>query len=182
MSFIHAASRDTCDYRGVKAIFEYTNTDGARVRTNCGQAAAATLLTFHGKLAPAPARVMARLERDFPPDNLGGLFGTSRRCVIRMCRAFGLRLIPVDGEDALRRQLAQGNPVAVMLGVSGGRFLHFDLPAGHWMTAYGYDCERIYLTNGSPMSWAEFRGGWDSYVPRFINMRRRGLAASSPRT
>jgi hypothetical protein len=40
-------------FHGLGSIFEFTNGDGALVRTNCGQAAAATFLKFHGKLALA---------------------------------------------------------------------------------------------------------------------------------
>jgi hypothetical protein len=182
-SLINLDANSLADFQGTCSIFEYTNYDGACVRANCGQAAAATLLTFHKKLPPELARatsVMAELEHQHPPDNVGGLFGTSRRRVERICRAFGLRLRVIEGEEALRTHLGYGNPVAVMLGISGGRFLKFDLPAGHWMVAHGYDRDNIYLTNWGQMSWDEFRGGWKAFVPRLIGMRLRGLVAVSP--
>jgi len=91
------------DYLGTATLFEYTNSDGSHVRTNCGQAAAATFLTFQGRLAPGAERahqVMAEIERHYPPDNLGGVFGTSRRRVIRICKAFGQEVWPIQGEVA----------------------------------------------------------------------------------
>src|SRR5262245_4479606 len=124
-TLIHFDKGGAAEYQGLDTIFEYTNDDGACVWTNCGQAAAATLLTFHGKLPPEPARardVMTGLEDQHPPDNFGGLFGTSRRRVVRICRAFGLPVRVIDGEEALRGNLDRRNPVVVMLGVSGGRF------------------------------------------------------------
>lgn len=170
-------------FHGVASIFEYTNHDGQRCRTNCGQAAAATLLTYYRRL-PADAdracTIMADLERAHPPDNLGGLLGTSRRCVQRICRSFDLPLAAVEGADHLRRQINLQNPVIVMLGVPGGRFWKVELPAGHWMVAYAYDPDYVYLTNWGRMTWPDFERGWGKFVPRLIGMRHRGLAAAPP--
>ncbi|MCI0639036.1 MAG: hypothetical protein L0Y72_14515 [Gemmataceae bacterium] len=170
------------DYCGVSSIFEYTNDDGTLCNTNCGQAAAATFLTYHGKFAPLAgdaAQVMRRLEKCFPPDNLFGLFGTSRRCVERICKAHGVSVQPIAGRAALCARLRRGQPVIVMLGVSGGNFWNWDLPGGHWMVACGFDAEHVYLTNWGHMTWQEFEAGWQKLVPRMINMHGKGLAASS---
>jgi hypothetical protein len=169
------------DYRGLPSIFEFTNSDGDCVRTNCGQAAAATFLTYHGKLLLSkdePTQIMEALELVDPPDNLGGAFGTSRRCVVRICRRHGIRLREIAGEAGLREALGLGRPVIVMLGVCAGRLFHrFSLPGGHWLVAYGFDGERVYLTNYGHMTWEEFRHGWGGIVPRLIGMRNKGLVA-----
>jgi hypothetical protein len=174
------AEQGAADFVGLGAIFEYTNDDGALCRTNCAQAAAATFLTQHGRL-PADAadarRVMAALERCHPPNVLGGVFGSSRSCVARICAAFGVPVRAVCGEAALRASLVRHEPAIVMLGVSAGRWWRFDLPGGHWMVAYACDAGGVYLTNWGKMSWDEFRRGWGALVPRLIGMRRRGLAA-----
>lgn len=181
--FVLPEERTLPEYRGIRKIFEYTNWDGSRCRTNCGQAAAATLLTYHRKL-PADEEhaheIMADIERAHPPDNVGGLFGTSRRRVTRICRSFDLTLRPIEGADELRTQLDYQNPVAVMLGIPGGHIWKYELPAGHWMVAYAYDRANVYLTNWGSMTWAEFERGWARLVPRLIGMRRRGLMAVSP--
>jgi hypothetical protein len=175
---------DRCiaDYQGLDSVFEYTNDDGRLQQYNCGQAAACTFLTFYGKLTADAKRadaIMAAIESAHPPDNFGGWFGTSRRRVERICRANGLRIDHIEDEDDLRKQLAAHKPVIVMLGVSAGRFLNrFDLPGGHWMVAYGYDRDHLYLTNWGRMTWDEFRGGWNALVPWLIGMRRRGLVAA----
>jgi hypothetical protein len=170
-------------FQGLASIFEFTNWDGTLVKTNCGQAAAATFLTFHGKLAPSqdqPGRIMAAIERADPPDNVGGLFGTSRRRVVRICRRHGIRLREVVGEAALRDELGRGRPVIIMLGVCVGRLLNrINLPGGHWMVAYGFDPDKIYLTNYGSMTWDEFRRGWAAFVPRLIDMHGKGLVAVS---
>lgn len=192
--FVIPTGRDAMAYHGVGRIFQYTNDDGRYVRTNCGLAAAATFLTFHQKFPAAEERahqIMKEIERQYPPDNLGGLFGTSRRRVEQICRAFGLRTRAIQGETALKAHLDYGNPVVVMLGVKAGvnilghrieQVFGFDLPMGHWMVAYGYDAEHVFITNWyQRMTWSEFRWGWDAFVPRLINMRRHGLVAMPSR-
>jgi hypothetical protein len=168
------------EYHGLPQIFEFINDDGGYVHTNCGQAASATLLSHYGVFKPTietAGDIMRAIEADFPPDNLGGWLGTSRRRVVRICKEHGVRVTPLEGEEALRAELDRGNPVVVMLGVSGGKFWGYDLPGGHWMVAFGYDAEYVYLTNCGWMTWDEFRAGWVAFVPRLIQMRGRGLAA-----
>ena len=185
-TFISPKKMNPEAYWGLEKIFEYTNDDGQLVDTNCGQAAAATFLTFHGKLLPVAERakkIMAAIERDHPPDNLVGRFGTSRRQVIHICRDQGLRVMEIAGEEALRAQLAQHRPVIVMIGVSAGRLWNlFDLPGGHWMVAYGFDADYVHLTNWGRMSWTKFRAGWNALVPRLISMRHKGLVHSGSPT
>lgn len=178
---VHPDDPPCGDYHGLNSIFEFTNGDGTLTRTNCGQAAAATFLTFYGKLLLAkdePGQIMGAIESADPPDNLGGAFGTSRRRVTRICRRHGIRLREITGETALREELSRSHPVIVMLGVCGGRlFNRFELPGGHWMVAYGFDRDNVYLTNHGSMTWDEFRGGWSGFVPRLIGMRGKGLVA-----
>ena len=82
------------------------------------------------------------------------------------------------GEGELRIQLSQGNPALVMLGITARRLLNrLDLPGGHWMVAYGYDADHVYLTNWGRMTWQEFRAGWGKLVPQLIHMHHRGLVA-----
>jgi hypothetical protein len=164
-------------YRGLPGLFEFVNADGRWRPFNCGQAAACTFLTHYGLVKP-DADVMKAIERECPPDNLGGWFGTSRRCVEHICRDHGLRLTEVKSEPELRRCLGEGKPVIVMLGVPGRQCWRWRLPAGHWMVAYGFDDEFVYLSNQGCMRWEEFRGGWRSIVPRLIRMNGRGLALS----
>jgi len=175
---IHPDSEAQTEYRGLDAIFEYCNQDGTLVRTNCGQCAAATFLTHYGKLArdlDHAGDIIADIEKHFPPDNVAGFFGTSRRRVVLICHAHGLKTDAIEGEESLKKRLAKHQPVIVMLGASAGKFCGFDLPGGHWMVAYGFDNDYLYLTNHGRMTWGEFRTGWDGLVPRLISMRRKGL-------
>jgi hypothetical protein len=182
--FITPTDRDAPAYHGVGRIFEYTNFDGRMPRTNCGLAAAATFLTFHSKIPPIEQRahqVMRLIERDHPPDNLAGLFGTSRRRVQRICRAYGIRTKAIEGEAALRAHVAYGNPVIVLLGVTG-QLCGFNLPMAHWMVVYGYDENNVFVTNwGQYIGWDVFRQNWNHLFCRLVNMGRRGLVALPPR-
>ncbi len=183
--FLRNDTAKSADYCGLDGIFEYVNADGQLCRWNCGQAAAATCLThlgaFEADVATA-AQVMQRLETEHPPDQVGGYFGSSRRRVERIARSFGFAADEVAGRDELCAALARQHPVIVMLGVSAGAFLGFDLPGGHWMVAYGYDAEQVHLTNGGAMPWSEFETGWTRLVPRLIQMSQRGLVLSRPAT
>jgi hypothetical protein len=182
---IHPDGADPATYRGLPSLYEYINADGEYRRFNCGQAAACTLLThyraFPNDLAcDAACQVMTEVEDDHPPDNFGGWFGTSRRRVERICRTHGITVEEIDGEDKLRQCLDNRRPVIVMVGTEGPPILgRWHAPAGHWMVAYGYDANQIFLSNwsGAGMPWPEFRRRWAALVPRLISMRNQGLAA-----
>ena len=167
------------DYRGLPSIYEFTNADGGQPVVNCGYAAAATLLTFYGYISPAtesPRRIMTKLEGEHPPDNLGGIFGSSRRRITRIFRRLGIHIGQICGEGQLREGLSQGCPVIVLIGVCAARlFNRIELPGGHWTVAYGFDDETIYLTNYGSMSWDRFRRVWVSLVPRLVDMHGKGL-------
>src|SRR5687768_6151974 len=112
--------RDTGSYHGLPSLYGFENADGSLRRTNCGQAAACTLLVHHGAVPAcsdpeAACALMAAVEEAHPPDNLFGYFGTSRRRVERICQAHGIALAELSGEDELRSALAAGRPVAVMV-------------------------------------------------------------------
>lgn len=172
-------------YQGLGQLFGYVNSDGRFAKTNCGLAASATLLTFLGQMKPqetsSPHRNpnMALLEETFPPNILGGLAGTSRGRVERILDAHGFQGLEVQGEDQLRRTVADGKPIAVMLQIPGGTALGMTMPAGHWMVVYGWDEKQVYLTNWweQSMTWDEFLQGWSKPLPWLINMNRKGLLA-----
>ena len=172
-------------YQGLPFLYGFENGDGSLRKTNCGQAAACTLLVHHGVVPEcadqdAAGALMAAVEEAHPPDNIFGYLGTSRRRVERICWAHGITLDEVSGEDELRAALAAGRPVAVMVQLPGPSWWRLTAPVGHWMVAYGYDDHRVFLTNngGVPgMSWDEFRRAWNGLVPRLISMRNTGLAA-----
>jgi hypothetical protein len=160
-------------FQGVPSIYEFTNDDGSDPRRACAHAAVATMLRFRGLEA---VRV-GDLEARFPADVLRGAWGTSRRQVERMIRAGGRPLAVVEGVDALRRSLTARQPAVVMLDISEypGRWPWTWRLGGHWVVAYGFDEENVYLSNWGDMTWARFAACWGSWMPRAIGMCRRGL-------
>lgn len=181
--FVSADAPLAAEYHGLPAIFEFTNADGGQPIVNCAYAAAATLLTYYGYVSPAaqsPRRIMTKLEGEHPPDNLGGLFGSSRRRITRIFRRLGILVAQIKGEVELRQAMSQGRPVIVLIGVCAARlFNRIELPGGHWTVAYGFDSDSIYLTNYGSMSWDRFRRAWVSLVPRLVDMQGRGLIVES---
>ena len=120
---------------------------------------------------------MEALEEGHPPDNVGGWLGTSRRRVERICRANGVRMRAVRGAEEVKASIRGGRPVIVMLGRWKPAWWKVRVPSGHWMVAYGYDAESVYLTNRGRMAWADFLKDWTHVVPRVIGMTNRGLVA-----
>lgn len=163
-------------YEGLTSLYEYVNADGALWRYNCGQAAAATLLS-HLDPARRDQPLLAWLEKEHGPDNLGGWLGTSRRRVERALRAVHWRPRAVRGENALRQSLAAQRPVILSVQLSLGKFWKWDIPSAHWMLAFGFDSEYVYLSNwwDNRMKWEDFRAGWAGWVPALTNMRLTAL-------
>ncbi len=180
-NWITPDGNDLATYRGLEGIFEYTNSDGELTPTNCGLAASATYLTHLGKFPPLPddaGLIMRTLEANHPPNIMFGKLGTSRGRVERMCGAYGTRLEPLDNEAAIRSSIDNRKPVIVMCQMPGKQMLGLHFPSGHWMVAYGYDADKIYLSNYGTMNWPDFRDVWDGFVPGLIGMRNIGLIAS----
>lgn len=175
---------DPARFRGVSRLLAFENRDGRLARFNCGQAAVATLLHHLGLLGPSKDGVDAGLrplESAHPPDLLGGWCGTGRRRIERALRAYGLTSVEVRGADALRRSLAAARPVLLMLGFPvlawRGRTL---LPGGHWMLAWGYDPEFLYLSNYGRLPWQELDRWWDTWTARRVAMAKIGLGVEKP--
>jgi hypothetical protein len=172
---------DPESYQGLPTLYEFVNSDGSLTRFNCGQAAACTLLAHCGAATVADVEtacsLMGAIEEAHPPDNFGGWFGTSRRRVERICHAHGIQLEEVSSEAELRAALVADRPVAVLVQLPGPKVWGFRIPVGHWMVAYGYDEDQIFLTNyDSPgMPWDDFRRAWGGLLGRFMSMRNTGL-------
>lgn len=175
---VSASDYQPINYRGLPGLVEFTNADGLNCPVNCGQAAACTLLNYMGLIQPDPSQtdqIMKEIETAHPPDNLGGRFGTSRRRIERILGAYGVEPTVIAGEENFRQMLHLGNPMIVMIGLTVRKILGISIPSGHWMVAYGYDDDFVYLTNWGRMPWEDFRQGWNGLVARLIRMRNIAL-------
>lgn len=140
--YVASAEYQPANYRGLPGMFEFTNGDGISRPTNCGQAAACTMLTYMRLIQPDaenPHMIMKTIEAAHPPDNFGGKMGTSRRRVERILGAFGMDPTEIEGEENFRQMLDAGCPMIVMIGLYHNKLWKFTIPSGHWMVAYGYD-------------------------------------------
>ena len=167
-------------YQGLASILEIVNDDGKLTHSELRSGGGGDHAHLSRQLSAGRRLRYHVLDRKtFPPDQMGGWFGSSRRRVTKICKNVGVHLDEIEGEDELKAQLTLGNPVIMMLGVKAGKFLGFDLPGGHSVVAYGYDDANLYLTNWNqePLPWAEFAKSWGSFVPRLIQMSNRGLVA-----
>lgn len=168
-------------FAGIRDLFAFENQDGRLHRWNCGQAAAATLIHFYGRLTDArdPLPAFLEFERRFPPDVAGGWLGTSRRRLEKALKAYGLRAAPIRGREALERSLREGVPALVMLGFPSHRLRGgIDLPGGHWMVAWGRDDDRLHLSNWGGLCWEDLPRYWKTWSTWWIDMSERALAVA----
>lgn len=167
-------------FRGLPRIIEFTNHDGKHVRSNCGQAASTTVLNFFGHPFAAADVESARplmepIESKFPPNIFFGWFGTSGGRVRSILNHFQYDYETIRTTAQLKQRLDQGLPVLLMLQVTGGKFWKWEIPGGHWVVAWGYDADNIYLTNWGSMNWDEFHKSWNGIIPKLIRMNQRGI-------
>jgi hypothetical protein len=181
---VAALSSSSQGFQGLGSLFEYTNEDGNHPNRNCGQAAAATMLTYRGRFAcpatpDAANHIMTELEDKYGADILFGLFGTSRHRMTEMIAAYGGTVSVIQGVAALKRQVELKCPVIVMLDIARDKAGWNTSVGGHWTVVFAYDKEYVYLTNwpdvNSRCAWKQFRLGWTSWLPSMIAMRATGL-------
>lgn len=149
-------------------IWGYTNQGARNPDNTCGQAAVATLLTYHNPVAFKPLndnKYVLNLESGFPPDTLGGVFGTSWQRMEKMARANGLRVDWIRGTDDLKYWVRSGYPVIVMLDIARDKAGWDRAVGGHWAAVYAYDASGFYLTNwqnSAPCPNDKFGKGWST--------------------
>lgn len=163
--------------RGLGSIFQYTNDGMPSTKTTCGQAAIATILT-HYNIKPRDTgyTVVNDVYRRFAPDIAWGNLGTSWQQMNRALSAYGVPYNWYSGEAGLKNALNLYKPCIIMLDVGA-------IPeegwgwGGHWVVAYAYDNNHIYLTNwngnsqkyadGGKCTWAAFRKAWNAQLARY---------------
>ena len=159
--------------RGMATIWQWVNTDGYKTGSNCGTAAAATLLTRYdrgSRFQPyaTPYNAVQKLEREgCGPDVLGGAWGTSRNRMQDIANKYGFNY--AWGTKAqLEGCVAAGYPVAVMLDIANDKAGYpkvWDQWGFHWVVVYAVDANNFYVTNwptasgAIPKDW--FYKGWE---------------------
>lgn len=139
---------------GRGSIYQYTNNPGAWLNNNCGQAAAATMLTFHRVQAKYALNskggtdLQDTLDKVFPPDlradNLFGFrinCGTSPNRVMSACSNYGLNCWLMSGhEEKLRYWVSWGYPCIVITNVNklGWKNKGKSMDGLHYQVVYAY--------------------------------------------
>ena len=172
-SLLLPPSTDT--YKGVgDPIIEFVNEDGKFSGWNCGQAAVASLLCQRVPGA-SYSPLMTELEANFGPDNPFNL-GTSPRQVRRALKAYGLNVKTVRGQHNLKRHM----PCIITFKFELMKVLGVSIPTAHWMMAYGYDDDYVYVTNwwDNRIAWPEFMAGWDWWGLNLMSVRAAAITAN----
>jgi hypothetical protein len=141
-----------------RSYWDYTNRDsgGLHTKTCCGQAAVYSVL----KTVGSPRMTFKAFVRTYPPDVLGGTFGSSKELIRTMLWSHGHISMPTSGESELRRELLNG-PVIVCLDINAAGNDGFGL---HWVTVFGYTASRYYLSNWTTDSIQRYKfiAGWNT--------------------
>ena len=163
------------DYVGFyRTYWNYTNADsnGAHTNSCCGQAAIYSALRtrFGSQKLGFPAFV-----RKYPPDIVGGSFGTSWQRIRQTVVASGYKLGIQYGETALHNALNSG-PVIVCLDVGAAGW---GKPGLHWVSVFGRTSKHYYLTQwqgggGNRVSREHFLAGWQTWLTTGLSATSRG--------
>jgi hypothetical protein len=160
-------------FAGLTTIYQYDNNAPSPVDSSrsCGQAAIATALTAWGKMQPAASgQPVTTVWNKYPPNVAFGLAGTGWDQVDRALKGFGMKTYVNRGLSDLKAQIKAGRPSLVMVDVGAVSSVW----GGHWVVAYAYDKDGIYVTNwnfnGSPyinfLSYADFNKAWTGNIPQ----------------
>jgi hypothetical protein len=167
-------------------VWQYTNdeTNG----NSCGQAAAATALTYYSPTAFKP-RTDSSLTRtlvdswNWRPDVGFGIGGTSPKRMESMLRDNGLQCAWID-KARIQDYVRSGYLVICMLDIHPDKGGWLNSSGFHWVCVYGVDGNGYYVTNwrtrsetncGWPVSYASFNRGIDSWAQQATFVANKGL-------
>lgn len=146
-------------------MFEFVNDNSY----DCGQAAACTILASHG-LIEAKQDALAEIENAYPPDVMGGLWGTSSKRVKQILEVKGLRVQQLETPFEIYNAVKNGQPVVCLLGFKW---------SGHWVVATEVIGKFIHLSNYGDATIEDFHKMISGWIPRIIGFNGRGYIASS---
>ena len=168
-------------YVGQQHMTWYSNDGASDEKKSCGQAAVATMLYFRGKTTDRSIRVVRDLYFQWPADGYGGIAGTSWQRIQTMLQARGLHVHIVQGLPAIKQEIANGNPVIVMLDVGKCPEWNFQW-GGHWVVAYGYNKSSIFLSNWTNADghtpWNTFNSAADTWLTHAGGFANYGIVAT----
>lgn len=155
-------------FRGRCEIFQFTNYDFPSTGNTCGQAAMATAMWTAGLTHNNNPKSLAKSIYDFAPPKitlgnmieLKGTLGTDWRQINYGLDGFkgqGIKYTWINGEAEIKKYLGMNWPVMIMLDTGTLSQYNYQWWTGHWVTAFGYDANYIYVSNfpNNRMTWAQ---------------------------
>jgi hypothetical protein len=109
------ASSSGTGHVGTRSLIWYSNDGASDPSKRCGQAVA-TMLRLGGLTMDNCYKIVHALNAQWPTDGHGPLqLGTNWRRIQTMLQANGLKVHAVQGVPAINQEIANGNPMIVML-------------------------------------------------------------------
>lgn len=161
-------------YVGMCGIYQFVNTDFPTTNNSCGQAAATTAMwNVALKNNYSTPQELAKSFYDYAPPKIivGGLvqvqgsLGSDWRQLnygMDGYKNYGVKYSWLKGENELKKYLGMQLPALIMLDTGTLSQYGYKWFTGHWVVAYGYDANGVYVTNfpNNKMSWADLRKAW----------------------
>lgn len=157
-------------FAGRKSMYEYLNSDSKFPKTGCGQCAVGSVLTSRNKMSQNLTLGLRMLEAAYPPDVIGGQYGTSPWRIRAMLKAYGINSKDEYNKFGMMNALKNKKFCIVLVQNNPG----FQSLASHWFVVYGADNTRVYVTNWHAWSikWSTFDAMWSAFVPTGAMMSR----------
>ncbi|MCW3092251.1 MAG: hypothetical protein JWP81_3320 [Ferruginibacter sp.] len=158
-------------YKGNCTIYQYTNNDFPANNNSSAQAAMASALYAVGSKEKFPdqKQLAANVWEAAPPkitlknmQQLSGTLGTDWKEVNqgldKLGKQYGIQYAWIEGIPEIKKYLSMQLPVMVMLDAGALPELNNKWWVGHWVTAFAYDNNYVYVTNfpNNRMTWSEF--------------------------
>ena len=161
-------------YKGRCSIYEFTNSDFPSLNNSCAQAAMATALWTVGikSTFSSDKQLASNVWKTAPPKitlgnllQLQGSLGTDWRQLnygLDQYKKYGIQYAWVDGIQEIKKYLAMQWPVIIMLDAGTLPQFNYKWWTGHWVTAFAYDANYIYLSNfkDNRMTWKELEDAY----------------------
>ena len=158
-------------YKGKCTIYQYNNSDFPVSTNSSAQAAIASALYavgLKGKFSDTK-QLAARVWEVAPPkitlknmQPVKGTLGTDWKQVNqgldKLGKQYGIQYAWIEGVPEIKKYLSMELPVLVMLDAGALPQLKNQWWVGHWVTAFAYDKNFIYVTNfpNNRMTWDQF--------------------------
>ncbi len=158
-------------YNGLCSIAQFDNDDFPIRKTSCGQGALVTALWQAGLSSVYQPKELVKSLWDYAPPkvSVAGLstdgYGSDWHQInygLDGYKSQGINYNWQKGIPALQNELRKKVPCIIMLDTGTFKEYSYAWLTGHWVVAYGYDANYLYVTNfpDNRMTWDQLKKGW----------------------